>query len=1107
MNRINSIIIILCLCILTCCNTKNDQPGNLLFTQMDSLVTGVSFNNIIIETENINPLQYESSYSGGGVAIGDFNQDGLDDIYFTGNVVQNKLFLNKGNFKFEDCTMTSGVQGHGGWKTGVSSVDINGDGFLDIYVCRSGDMPGELRANELFINKGNDKNGVPIFNEEAKIFGLADSAFSIQSAFLDYDKDGDLDMVLINNCPIRFNNLDETSIKNLLDIDDPLTGVEIYKNDSGYFRNSSKISGIKQSRLNYSLGVSIADINKDGWPDIYISNDYLAPDYLYINKKNGTFSDSIAEMLSYTSHYSMGNDIADINNDGWEDILTLDMLPEDNNRQKILFAGDNYELFDLKERSGLHAQYMRNMLHLNNGDGSFSEIGQLAGISNTDWSWAPLFADLDMDGYKDLFITNGYVRDYTNMDFLKYMGEHLRDLNGNITKTTLLELVKTMPASKVSNYAFKNSNGSKFVDVGRNWGLSNNSNSNGASYADLDNDGDLDLVVNNINSNCLIYRNNADTLLNKNYLRIKLIGENRNTLGIGSAISVYTAQLHQFQQQLLSKGFQSSVSSALLFGIDNFPIIDSVIILWPSGKEQKMYNIAANSEIKAYEKDAKYSAKNETVKINAVLAEIKSPVEFNHIENYVNDFKRQPLLINSLSYSGPCISKGDVDGDKKEDMYIGGAAGQPASIFIQAKNGSFLLSNQPSVKSDSLYEDVASVFLDTDNDHDLDLFVCSGGYDNFLPNDKYLNSRIYYNDGKGQFKRSESSLPDIKGPAGCVAAADINGDGAIDLFIGGRGIPGSYPQASLSYILINDGKGNFSDKSSEIAPSISQAGMFTDAAFCDMNNDNAPDLITVGEWMPIKIWINSEGILVDKSSDYLEMNYSGWWNKLIVDDINADGKPDLIIGNFGLNSQCKASEKEPMDLYYKDFDSNGSLDPIFCFYIQGKSYPYLSRDEVLEQMSIMRTRFPDYKTYADAQLDNIFTPEEFKNVKNLKTNTLESICLLSTAQSRYKASPLPIEAQYSPVYGMQLVDCNNDGVKDLILGGNVSHTRLKLGRNLANFGMLFIGNRDGEFKYMSQKLSGLNVSGEVRFITTLPNKLVLFGRNNNSLTAYKINKQ
>ncbi len=562
--------------------------------------------------------------------------------------------------------------------------------------------------------------------------------------------------------------------------------------------------------------------------------------------------------------------------------------------------------------------------------------------------------------------------------------------------------------------------------------------------------------------------------------------------------------MHQVQQQLISKGFQSSVSPVLVFGTGKIALIDSLKIVWPSGKEQVWSGIAANQEITALEDNALLPGKTEKHKEAPMVELVKSPIGFQHTENIVNDFKRQPLLINTLSYSGPCVAKADVNGDGKEDFFIGGATGQPSTLFLQSATGSFIKSKQLSISADSLCEDVAAVFLDADKDGDKDMFVCSGGYDNFMPGDPSLQSRLYINNGKGVFEKSSHALPFMNTAAGCVAAGDINGDHAPDLFIGGRAVPGRYPEAPSSYILLNDGKGHFSDATMTIAPAIPHAGMFTDAAFCDLNNDGRPDLITVGEWMPVKVWINNNGKLEDKTTDYFTKEYTGWWNKLLVDDMNADGKPDLIIGNAGLNMQCKATDQEPIELYYNDFDNNGAIDPIFCYYIQGKSYPFVSRDELLDQISNMRTRFPDYKSYADAQLNTIFTASELKDVKRLTVNTLETVCFLSTTDNYYKAKTLPAEAQYAPVYAIQLVDCNHDGKKDLLLAGNISYARVKFGLNQANHGMLFTGDGNGEYSYVPQILSGFNVSGDIRFITTISEKLILFGRNNNTVQMYKI---
>ncbi len=1083
-----------------CKNGNDNREGKAsLFTLLSSDETHIDFANNLTEGLNTNVLIYEYFYNGGGVAVGDVNNDGLQDIYFTANMTDNKLYLNKGKMHFEDITAMANVAGRPGpWKTGVTMVDINGDGNLDIYVCYSGKLTGEKRRNQLFINNGTDNEGIPHFTEQAEQYGLADSSYSTHAVFFDYDRDGDLDMLLLNHSIVRRTTLDEATIQSLLKENDHLSGLKLFKNDHNFFKEATSEAGILSTVLSHGLGAGIADINNDGWQDIYISNDYLEPDFLYINNKNGTFSNQLQTSVGHTSFFSMGNNIADINNDGLDDIFTLDMLPEDNHRQKLLFAPDNYEKIELNIRSGFYYQFMRNMLHINNGNGTFSEIGQLAGISNTDWSWAPLFADFDNDGWKDLYVTNGYLRDYTNMDFLKFMGDQMKD--SRVMRQDLLNLVDKMPSSNLSNYIFKNNGDLTFSNTTKQWGTDIASNSNGAAYADLDNDGDLDLIVNNINQPAFIYENEAGKQLKNHYLQIRLQGEGLNTQGIGARITIYNKRNKQVLEQMPSRGYQSSVSPVLHFGLGENKNIDSLMVVWQNGKQQMLASVKADQILTLKEKEATLPYQSPAA-ANPLFQEVKSPINYTHKSNSINDFKRQPLLVNPLSFSGPCLVKGDVNGDGLEDIYAGGGNGQQGSIWLQQKNGQFIQKKQTAFEADKQCEDADAVFFDANGDGFNDLYVVSGGYHNYAPDDPLLQDRLYINDGKGNYKKITDALPQMHVSKSCVRVADINGDGHPDLFVGGRVIPGRYPETPQSYLLINDGKGRFKDQTKTIAASLQHIGMVTDAAWIDMNGDKKNDLVVVGEWMPITIFINTNGTLENRTSTYFDKPYCGWWNKLLTDDFNHDGKPDLIVGNVGLNTQCKASDKQPAEMYYKDFDDNGSVDPILCFYIKDTSYPYVSRDELLDQMSNMRTRFTDYNSYADVTLKTIFREDELKDVNHLQANYLKTAYFQSEPNNKFHEKALPLQSQFAPVFTVTSFDYNNDDNRDILLCGNINRARLRFGKDDANYGVLLRGDGKGNFSYVNQQQSGFHLRGDVRSVLNINNTL-LFGINQSGIKAY-----
>jgi len=1098
------VIIILISYLVPGCNTpEKENKTASLFSLLSPERTHIDFANTLTEGLNTNVLMYEYFYNGGGVGVGDVNGDGLEDIYFTGNMVSNKLYLNKGKMEFADITDAANVAGRPGpWKTGVTMVDINGDNKLDIYVCYSGKLSGAKRANQLFVNDGNAANGTPHFSEQAEAYGIADTAYSTQAYFFDVDKDGDLDMFLLNHNPNSLPVLDEASTASLLQKTNPAVGVRLYRNDKNHFVDITDKSGFSSSSLTYGLGAGIADINNDGWQDIYISNDYTIPDYLYINNHDGTFSNHLQSSMGHITQFSMGNSVSDVNNDGLPDIFTLDMLPEDNHRQKLLFAPDNYEKFALTVTTGFYYQYMRNMLQLNNGDGSFSEVGQLAGISNTDWSWAPLFADYDNDGWKDLFVTNGYTRDYTNMDFLKYYGDFMKT-KGHFKREDVLELVRTIPSSDVPKYIYRNNGNLTFTNKTDEWGFTKRSNGNGAAYADLDNDGDLDLIENNINQPAFIYENQSDKQQH-HYLQIKLSGEGLNSQGIGAKVILYTKQGPQFLEQMPSSGYESTVSSVLHFGTGSNDHADSVRVKWLSGKQQVLTNVKADQLIELKETDAKTMQEMATA-AQPLFKEVKSPIGYQHIQGAYYDFKKQPLLINPLSFSGPCMVKGDVNKDGLEDVFVGGGGlDKPGALYLQRKGGEFIQKAVPVFENDKRSQDADALFFDANGDGYIDLYVASGGYYTYKAGDSLLQDRLYLNDGKENFTKATAALPSMLVSKSCARVADINHDSYPDLFIGGRVNPGRYPETPQSYLLINDGKGHFTDRTAEMAPALQKIGMVTDAVWVDLNGDKADDLVLTGEWMPVSVFINQNGKLEDRTSQYFDKTYSGWWNTLLVHDFNGDGKVDIVAGNQGLNTQCKVSDKEPAEMFFKDFDDNGAVDPFLCFYIKGKSYPYVTRDELLDQISSMRTRFADYKSYADITIHDLFTDDDLKTAGHLQANELATCYFEMGTDGKYHVKQLPPQVQFSPVFSMLAFDYDKDGKDDLLLGGNIHNARIRFGNYDANYGVLLKGDGKGSFQYINQDKSGFHIIGDIRSMQLINNK-ILFGINGGQIKAFEHN--
>jgi hypothetical protein len=1079
-----------------------------LFSLLSPEQTQVNFQNNIQEGLNTNVLMYEYFYNGGGVATGDLNGDGKEDMYFSSNMEANHLYINEGNLKFKEVALQAGVAGRPGpWKTGVSFVDINGDNKLDIYLCYSGNLPPDKKRNSLFVNQGNDPAGIPLFKDEAARYGLDSPSNSTHAVFFDYDRDQDLDMILVNHNPKSLPVLDESSTTDLLSNPDENSGIQFFVNPGkgGKFINQTKALGIQSSTLSYGLAVGISDVNQDGWPDFYVSNDYTIPDFLYINQAGKSFTNTINLSIGHMSHFSMGNDIADVNNDLMPDIFTLDMLPEDNLRQKLLMSPDNYEKYDFNLKVGFGHQIMRNMLQLNlgqnaSGNTMFSEVGQLAGISNTDWSWSALFADYDNDGWKDLFVSNGYLRDYTNLDFLKYMGDYVQNNQNSIQRENVLELVQKMPASNVSNYIFKNKKDATFKNVTADWGLEMPTNSNGAAYADLDGDGDLELIVNNINKPASIYENKSNEVYQENKsISIDLHGLGENTKGAGASVSVFQNGQAQVVYANMYRGYQSSMSPRLHVGLGNTPKIDSVKVLWNSGKSQTLKGIKEVKNISFFEKDAKLIQTKELEnKSYFVSAE---PLIQNPGANPVNDFKRQTQLVNPLSFVGPVLKSTDVNQDGLSDIFVGASQGKPAHLFLQQKGGQF---KSVGLSGSEGFEDSDALFVDVDADGDVDLYVASGGYANLEPTSTYLQDRIYLNDGKGNFSLSKNKLPNPNGSHSCVTRIDLNADKLPDLFVGARVIPGQYPQVPQSQLLLNQGNGKFLDVSINY-PEIQSIGMVTDAEFKDLNGDQKSELIIIGEFMPLQIFNFDKGKSINVTKTFFDESPSGLWNTLMIEDLNKDGKFELLVGNQGLNSQYKASIAEPMELYVKDFDSNGSVEPILTTYVKGIKVPFLTRDELLEQISMMRPRFTDYQSFAEAKLSDIFTEDELKDAKIYQATELKTSLFSLNAGGKYESKPLPSIVQSSPIFAFQMADVNADGHLDIVMAGNVNHAKLRIGKMDSNYGLLLLGDGQLNFKLVPQKKTGFWLKGDVRSMLKVEDHWY-FGINSVGVESYKMLK-
>ncbi len=1081
-----------------------NKPADTLFEELPSSQTGIRFINKSLHRKDFNIFNYRNFYNGGGVAIGDINNDGLSDVFVTSNFEENKLFLNKGKLTFEDISAKSGINLKKFWSTGATFADVNGDGLMDIYVCNSGSR--DQRGNQLFINQGL-KDGIPQFKEKAKDAGLEDGGFSTHAAFFDYDRDGDLDMYLLNN---SFTPIDKLGYQNLRNIRDNLGGDKLFRNDSPdnkeiKFTDVSEEAGIYGSLIGFGLGITIGDVNNDNWPDIYISNDFYERDYLYINQKNGKFKEDLENEMPHISLSSMGADMADINNDGNLDIFVTDMLPGDDRRLKTTSIFEGYNLVELKLKQGFWHQYMRNNLHLNNGDGTFSEIGQYAGVHATDWSWGALIFDMDNDGHKDLFVANGIAKDLTDQDFVDFLGDRntmQQMLDGK--KFDAKEFIDKISSKPIPNYAFRNIGNLKFENQAKNWGLEGPGFSNGSAYGDLDNDGDLDLIVNNVNAELSVYKNKSNEKLKNHFLAVKLKGSDRNLFGIGAMVYVFQQGEQKVLQQMPNRGFQSSSDLQMVFGLGKNAKIDSVKVIWPNDKLQIIKNVNSDKSITLDIMDAKVDFK-EIPKFTApIFSDVtNSSLSYTHQESQFVDYDRDVLLKQKLSTQGPAMAVGDVNGDGLDDVYLGGATGQLKKLFIQQKTGRFIESSQIDFGMDVTTENTDAIFFDADKDKDLDLFIVTGSNE-FLENAPELHDLLYINDGKGNFKR-DTRFPAIYENGSCVAAGDFDKDGDLDLFVGSRMISAKYGLSPQSNFYINDGTGGFKNQSKRYMPQISELGMVTDAEWVDTDKDGNLDLIVTQDWGEIVIFKNqNKNKLVLGQS---VKNSGGLWKCIKTVDIDKDGDMDFVVGNMGENTKLVASEETPAALHTNDFDKNGYFEQIIsCKTEDGKSYPMVLKGELQRALPMIKTKFIKYQDYANKTVTELFAEEQLKDAIQRNVVTTKTVVLINDGIGNFTIKALPKEAQYSQVGAIETGDFNQDGIVDLVLAGNFYDVLPEWGRFDTNYGLYLKGKGKGEFETVLPSKSGFRTVGQVRKmlkIKTFGNKeLLILAKNNDKAQVF-----